>query len=113
MLRDLRISGFRGFREFAMSGLGRVNLLVGTNNCGKTSVLEAISLLSVPGTAAQLWQVQSRRGEFVEHAERQIDVAQIFNGRELAVGRGIRIIGLSADGSHVKMIGSFVVSDVA
>ena len=52
MLRDLRISGFRGFSEFAMSGLGRVNLLVGTNNCGKTSVLEAIQILSTPGNPA-------------------------------------------------------------
>lgn len=64
MLRDLRIKGFRGLRDLAMSGLGRVNLLVGTNNCGKTSVLEAMSLLSARGTAAWLWQVQSRRGEF-------------------------------------------------
>jgi ABC-type branched-subunit amino acid transport system ATPase component len=112
MLRDLRISGFRGLRELTMSGLGRVNLLVGTNNCGKTTVLEAISLLSAPGTATPLWQVQSRRGEFVEHAERQMDVAQILNGRELAMGHRFHIIGLNTDGSYAKMSAFFVVSDV-
>ena len=48
MLCNLRISGFRGLREFAMSGLGRVNLLGGPNNGGKTSVLETIHMLSCP-----------------------------------------------------------------
>ena len=32
-----------------MRGLGRVNLLVGTNNCGKTSILECIQLLRSAG----------------------------------------------------------------
>lgn len=112
MLRDLRILGFRGLRQLTMSGLGRVNLLVGTNNCGKTSVLEAMSLLSARGTAAWLWQVQSRRGEFVEHAERQLDVAQIIHGRELAVEHRFWIFGRDTDGSYHKMSGFFVVSDM-
>jgi AAA15 family ATPase/GTPase len=38
------IHQFRGFRNFNLDNLGRVNLLVGMNNAGKTSVLEAISL---------------------------------------------------------------------
>lgn len=42
MLRTLHVENFRALREFRMKGLGRVNLLVGTNNCGKTSVLEAV-----------------------------------------------------------------------
>lgn len=94
MLRDLRISGFRGFREFAMSGLGRVNLLVGTNNCGKTSVLEAIHMLSVPGTAVPLWLAQTRRGEFVETpTEMQIDIAHVVHGHTLSEGLGFEIAG--------------------
>lgn len=112
MLRDLRISGFRGFREFAMSGLGRVNLLVGTNNCGKTSVLEAISLLSVPGAATALWQIQSRRGEFVEQVEKQLEVAQLIYGRKLAAGRGFHITGLGPHG-YQTMSASLIASDAA
>jgi len=38
------IHQFRGFRNFNLDNLGRVNLLVGMNNAGKTSVLEALSL---------------------------------------------------------------------
>lgn len=46
MYDDLRIKNFRGLRSFTMSGLGRINLLVGPNNCGKTTVLEALDLLT-------------------------------------------------------------------
>lgn len=112
MLRDLRILDFRGLRQLTLSGLGRVNLVVGTNNCGKTSVLEAMSLLSARGTAASLWQVLSRQGEFVDHAEQQLDVAQIIHGRELAVGHRFQILGFDTDGSYHKMSGFFVVSDM-
>lgn len=38
---DIRISGFRGIRNFEMS-LPRVTVLIGPNNCGKTSVLKAL-----------------------------------------------------------------------
>jgi AAA15 family ATPase/GTPase len=38
------IHQFRGLRNFNLDNLGRVNLLVGMNNAGKTSVLEALSL---------------------------------------------------------------------
>ena len=49
LLRDLTIENFRSFEKYRLSGLARVNLLVGDNNCGKTSVLEAISLLASEG----------------------------------------------------------------
>ncbi len=35
---SIRIQGYRGLDSFRMDGLGRVNLLVGKNNCGKTSI---------------------------------------------------------------------------
>ncbi|HEX7840430.1 MAG TPA: AAA family ATPase [Kofleriaceae bacterium] len=108
MLRDLRISGFRGLREFAMSGLGRVNLLVGTNNCGKTSVLEAIHMLTAPGTAAPLWLAQSRRGEFVDSGtEKQVDVTHLLHGHKLAGGIGFRIVGNGTAGEQV-LVAEFV-----
>jgi AAA15 family ATPase/GTPase len=42
--KSLIIDGYRGFDHYEMHGLGRVNLLVGENNSGKTSILEAIAL---------------------------------------------------------------------
>ena len=49
MLHTLSLNGFRGFESYRLSGLARVNLLVGKNNSGKTSVLEAVELLVSEG----------------------------------------------------------------
>jgi len=43
-LRRLVIKGFRGIRELELPELAQVNLFVGSNNAGKSSVLEAIRL---------------------------------------------------------------------
>ncbi len=48
ILPSLEIRGFRAFRELAIERLGRVNLIVGKNNVGKTSVLEALRLYANP-----------------------------------------------------------------
>jgi hypothetical protein len=47
-IQSLRIHAFRGLSEVTVEGLGRVNLLVGDNNSGKTSVLEAIAIYCEP-----------------------------------------------------------------
>ncbi|MRG91343.1 AAA family ATPase [Polyangium spumosum] len=49
MFQSIEIERFRGFSRLALSDLGRVNLVVGENNTGKTSLLEAITLLANPG----------------------------------------------------------------
>lgn len=51
MLERIAIRHFRGFRELEMARMGRVNLLTGRNNAGKTSLLEAVFLLSGGGNA--------------------------------------------------------------
>ncbi|HRI51870.1 MAG TPA: AAA family ATPase [Pseudomonadota bacterium] len=63
MYRDLTITGFRGFKHFTMSGLGRLNLLVGNNNSGKTSVLEALLMLMGHGDPMGLGISFLTRGE--------------------------------------------------
>ena len=45
MLSRCLIRRFRGFEEVQLSDLGRINLIVGRNNSGKTSVLEALAIL--------------------------------------------------------------------
>jgi hypothetical protein len=41
----VQLDHFRGLKSIRFDGLGRVNLVVGGNNTGKTSVLEALCLL--------------------------------------------------------------------
>jgi len=44
LLDSLEIQNFRGFRHLQIEKLGRVNLIVGKNNIGKTALLEALHL---------------------------------------------------------------------
>lgn len=45
---NLKICAFRQLKNVSLQQLGRVNLLVGVNNSGKTTVLEAISTYCRP-----------------------------------------------------------------
>ena len=49
MLESLRVRNFRGFRDLRVDRLGRINLIAGRNNSGKTALLEALSLLAGAG----------------------------------------------------------------
>ena len=48
MLHNLTVEKYRLFEYFEVTSLSRVNLIVGTNNSGKSSLLEAIP--SDPGS---------------------------------------------------------------
>ena len=47
-LNSLSIKNFRGINNLELNNLSNIKILVGDNNCGKTSVLEAISLFQNP-----------------------------------------------------------------
>src|SRR5262245_39000214 len=49
MYEHLSVENFRGLRTLSAGDLGRVNLFVGPNNAGKTSLLEAAWFLQNPG----------------------------------------------------------------
>ncbi len=92
MIQSIEIKGYRGFSHFEIGGLGRVNLLVGKNNSGKTSVLEVLNLLESRGDPNVLWRIVSRRGEriFIDPPARQpefeFEVSHLFHGHELKIG---------------------------
>ncbi|MEM8642204.1 MAG: AAA family ATPase [Cyanobacteria bacterium P01_G01_bin.54] len=72
MLKSLRIENFRCFKYFEMPKLGRINLIVGENNSGKTSVLEAIEILANQGSVDFLKEILRRRQES-EFEQKQTD----------------------------------------
>lgn len=45
---NIHIRNFRGIREAEVTSLGSINVFFGKNNCGKSSLLEAIFLLTGP-----------------------------------------------------------------
>jgi ABC-type molybdenum transport system ATPase subunit/photorepair protein PhrA len=54
MITDIKISNFRGIGDLELTGLKQVNLIVGDNNSGKTSLLEAIVAAASPGLVGKL-----------------------------------------------------------
>ena len=60
-LKAISIKGFRGIQNLTIQNLGAINLIVGDNNCGKTSALEAIELLRTSGNLANLYRVARQR----------------------------------------------------
>lgn len=92
MLRTLNLDGYRGFRSYELDGLTRVNLLVGKNNCGKTSILEAINLLVSGGSPWVLEQSARRRGEMKLPEDSEVryrrenapDISHFFLGHTLS-----------------------------
>ena len=85
MLHTLAIRGFRGFESYRLTDLTRVNLLVGKNNCGKTSVLEAINLLISGGDPIVFLRSNAqRRGAGL--SEVSSDVSHMFLGHKCIPG---------------------------
>jgi len=51
MIDSLKIKNFRAFKDFSFERLERVNLITGSNNVGKSALLEALYLNLVPAKA--------------------------------------------------------------
>lgn len=61
MFREIRIESYRGVQNLTLTDLSRVNVLVGENNSGKTSVLEAIQLFENSAVLANVLSTARKR----------------------------------------------------
>lgn len=89
MLSELVLRGYRSFDVYRMTGVARVNLVVGKNNCGKTSILEAIELL-VSGDPSALRESALRRNELTENGA---DISHVFYGHASALDTSFELSG--------------------
>lgn len=86
---SLSVRGFRCLDDFCIEGLGRVNLLVGANNCGKTSILESVLLLSsaspsvVPGLAIRRGESRAITDPDMGRTSYAVDISQLFACHDL------------------------------
>jgi hypothetical protein len=65
VLDSLEVKNFRAFKHITVTQLGRVNLITGKNNVGKSSLLEAIWLYANRGFPFYIWELLSMRNESV------------------------------------------------
>lgn len=54
MIKRLVVHRFRGIRQGVLDDLGKINLLIGPNNSGKTAILEMLYLAGVAGRACEV-----------------------------------------------------------
>lgn len=60
MINELVINGYRGIKDLKLNNLGKINIIAGENNTGKTSVLEVIESLERPNIV-RAWRFIGRR----------------------------------------------------
>ncbi|MEI3649532.1 MAG: AAA family ATPase [Dolichospermum lemmermannii FEM_B0920] len=102
MLKSVKIENFRGFKSFELQQLGRINLLVGENNSGKTSILEAIQLFCSQCNLEILRERMNNRSEYFYDDELrregeigrdgELDIRHLFYGHEIEPGSQLSII---------------------
>ena len=71
ILSEINIHHFRGINELKIYDLSLVNVLAGPNNCGKTSALEVIRILSNPSDIGQLIWLSTIRGSVSTEAKKK------------------------------------------
>ncbi len=92
VLDSLEIKNFRAFKHLRIEKLGRVNLIVGKNNVGKSSVLEALWVYAEKGEPEVVFQLLRERDEWSK-SNRSSSVTSSIDDRVLALrhlffGRG-------------------------
>lgn len=100
-LTKLTVERFRGLRDLALEGLGRVNLLVGRNNSGKTSVLEAIFLYCNPLDEFAWIQTAQRRELGDSRRPRSEVLAWLFPHAQDDNPTSLPDIRLTGEGRHL------------
>jgi hypothetical protein len=87
-LQSLRVSGFRQLADVSLPSVGAVNLLVGANNSGKSSLLEALRIFAARGAPAMLERLLVSHGELSASSTERAGgtsperaVSNLFTGR--------------------------------
>ena len=73
------IEHFRGLNNLTLSDLSRVNIFAGANNSGKTSILEAIRLMSNPSNIGELVALSMLRASPSAQAKATKNINYILN----------------------------------
>ena len=102
MLTSLEVENYRNFKHLTIEKLGRVNLIIGKNNTGKSSLLEAVSILIKQNDLDWIYSILEKRREHFEVEEmnpqqKLKSISNLFYGRKTAFDdlNSIRIVANS------------------
>lgn len=79
-MKSLYIKNYKNLKELTISSLASVNLIVGRNNAGKSTLLEAISIYLANGSDEWLRTVLDFRGELVDvdYTKGEVDSSKVL-----------------------------------
>jgi hypothetical protein len=110
VLTNFEIVNFRTFSHLRIERLGRVNLIVGRNAVGKTTLLEAIWLYAARMRTEAIYQVLLHREEYAnakgqETREAPLDISAIFHKRMVgpSVERQIMLGPIDDASSQIRL----------
>ncbi|OFY97361.1 MAG: hypothetical protein A3K10_03235 [Bacteroidetes bacterium RIFCSPLOWO2_12_FULL_31_6] len=69
MLESLYIKNYRNLKDISINSLGKVNLITGKNNTGKSTILEAIAIYATKVDLVLIYQLLGDRGENYRETE--------------------------------------------
>lgn len=94
MIRGAHIARYRGIRELAADGFGRVNLVIGKNDSGKTTFLEALRLAENAEDAARhlLREQRLRKGRSVKISDLERFWKSMFFDLDAKAGCSISVV---------------------
>jgi len=112
MLNSLEIKNFRALEDFKVAKLGRVNLIVGKNNSGKSTVLEALRIYAGNAQRELLVEIAKSHDETYQLAEVKfgdlntaMPFEDLFTGRRLPDDETEIVIGESVESEQALHIG--------
>lgn len=111
-IKSLHIKNFRLLEDFSVEKLGRVNLIVGRNNSGKSTVLEALRIYAGSAHRELLDEIALEHDEVVRvstpdllDSETEMPYQAFFTGRQYPSNDDKEIeIGQGADDSNALRI---------
>src|SRR5256885_15412202 len=86
LFNSLEVRGYRAFRDLRLEKLGRVNLIVGQNNVGKSCLLEALQIYAHRAHPTILWQILEA------HDEDSRSLQQTFGSLDYDASEALSII---------------------
>ena len=88
MIQSFYIQNFKNFGELSFPLLKRVNLIVGKNNVGKSTLLEAIAVYLSEGDEFCLKDILTARGEDLPYSRPSDDIRDVVKDRLLSLFHG-------------------------
>ena len=85
MMESFYIQNFKNFEELTLDQLRRVNLIVGKNSVGKSTLLEAIAVYLSEGDENCMKEVLARRGEHVLYSKQSEEAQDVVKERFLTL----------------------------